>query len=474
MARTKGMLALLPLAVTLLALTAPPALAAGDYPNEVDILAGISMPDKDLLSPEVNQSWGLVGAARYTRFFGDHWGGFLDFTSASYDCGTEVPNVWTRVWRGGAEWSSMPKKNKNWSVTFGAGWEELLPSYGAIYDRSFVSLGFGQRIATTGKGVWRWEIRGDQTVDDGGSNDGAGGKSLLNIHAMLGLGFGFGGTPKDTDGDGVVDRKDKCPNTPMGAIVDASGCPLDGDGDGVYNGIDRCADTPKGVKVDASGCPLDSDADLVADYLDKCPSTPRGVKVDKDGCPVDSDGDSVPDYLDKCPGTPKGVKVDRDGCPPDSDGDGVSDYLDKCPNTARGEKVDSSGCPLSPPPPVHTTAPVFKEGKSLVLEGVNFEYNSSKLTVESRAVLDRVAASLVDWSDVNVEVDGHTDGRGADAFNLKLSQARAESVRDYLVSKGVAASRLAAKGFGETRPIADNKTDEGRAKNRRVELTKTN
>jgi OOP family OmpA-OmpF porin len=234
-------------------------------------------------------------------------------------------------------------------------------------------------------------------------------------------------------------------------------------------------DTPKGVKVDASGCPLDSDADLVADYLDKCPSTPRGVKVDKDGCPVDSDGDGVPDYLDKCPGTPKGVKVDRDGCPPDSDGDGVSDYLDKCPNTARGEKVDSSGCPLAPPPPVRTTAPVFAEGKkSLVLEGVNFENNSSKLTAESRTALDRVAASLVDWSDVNVEVDGHTDGRGADAFNMKLSQARAESVRDYLVSKGVAASRLAAKGFGETRPIADNKTDEGRAKNRRVELTKTN
>ncbi len=196
--------------------------------------------------------------------------------------------------------------------------------------------------------------------------------------------------------------------------------------------------------------------------------------MDHDGCPVDSDGDGVPDYLDKCPGTPKGVQVARDGCPTDSDGDGVPDYLDKCPGTPRGVKVDANGCPIAPPPPpppAHTTEPIFKEGKkSLVLEGVNFEYNSAKLTPASTAILDKVAASLVDWSDVKVEVDGHTDGRGADAYNMKLSQARAEAVRDYLISKGVAASRLTAKGFGKTRPIADNKTDAGRAKNRRVEL----
>ncbi len=137
--------------------------------------------------------------------------------------------------------------------------------------------------------------------------------------------------------------------------------------------------------------------------------------------------------------------------------------------------MDATGCPLPPPPPAHTTAPIFQEGKkSLVLEGVNFEYDSSKLTPASEAVLDKVAASLVDWSEVNLEVGGHTDSRGADAYNMKLSQARAESVLDYLGAKGVAASRLTAKGFGETAPIADNKTDAGRAKNRRVELTQTN
>ena len=103
--------------------------------------------------------------------------------------------------------------------------------------------------------------------------------------------------------------------------------------------------------------PVDSDGDGVPDYLDKCPETPKGVKVDKDGCPVDSDGDGVPDYLDKCPGTPAGVKVDKDGCPLDSDGDGVPDYLDKCPGTPAGVKVDKDGCPAKTTEPAGTAAP---------------------------------------------------------------------------------------------------------------------
>jgi len=151
---------------------------------------------------------------------------------------------------------------------------------------------------------------------------------------------------KDSDGDGVPDDEDECPNTPWGIKVDSHGCPLDADGDGVPDYLDKCPNTPKGVKVDATGCPLDSDGDGVPDYLDKCPNTPPGVKVDVFGCPLDSDGDGVPDYLDKCPNTPKGVKVDATGCPLDSDGDGVPDYLDKCPNTPKGVKVDSFGCPL--------------------------------------------------------------------------------------------------------------------------------
>ncbi len=89
---------------------------------------------------------------------------------------------------------------------------------------------------------------------------------------------------------------------------------------------------------------LDSDGDGVLDNRDKCPGTPKGVKVDDDGCPLDADGDGVPDYLDKCPGTPKGVKVDAVGCPLDTDKDGVYDYLDKCPGTPMGATVDARGC----------------------------------------------------------------------------------------------------------------------------------
>ncbi|MBN2398563.1 MAG: thrombospondin type 3 repeat-containing protein, partial [Deltaproteobacteria bacterium] len=120
----------------------------------------------------------------------------------------------------------------------------------------------------------------------------------------------------------------------------------DSDGDGVPNDTDECPDTPEGVKVDERGCPLDSDGDGVPDYLDKCPGTPKGIEVDCDGCPPDSDGDGVPDYLDRCPGTPTGVKVDEWGCPLDTDGDGVPDHLDKCPGTPKGVKVDEWGCPL--------------------------------------------------------------------------------------------------------------------------------
>jgi OOP family OmpA-OmpF porin len=149
----------------------------------------------------------------------------------------------------------------------------------------------------------------------------------------------------------------------------------------------------------------------------------------------------------------------------------VFDGLDKCPDTPRGAEVDASGCPLPEERP--KAEPLFTpEKKTLVLEGVNFEFNSAKLTPASLTILDKVAASLRDWPEVKVEVGGHTDSVGADAYNAKLSQQRAESVITYLQGAGVAAERMKAKGYGEAKPIADNKTDAGRAKNRRVELTR--
>jgi OOP family OmpA-OmpF porin len=242
------------------------------------------------------------------------------------------------------------------------------------------------------------------------------------IGAVIGAVFCGG---KDTDGDGVKDGKDKCPGTTAGAPVDEFGCEFDDDNDGVVNSEDRCPNTPAGVKVDSSGCEIDSDGDGVGDSKDKCPNTPRGVKVDANGCPLDSDGD------------------------------GVTDDKDKCPNTAKGTPVDNNGCDLS---------------KEYTLHGVNFEFDSATLTSESRAILDEALRILQRHPDLKVEIAGHTDSSGSDEYNQGLSQRRAKSVLDYLVGKGANAANLTAKGYGESQPVADNGSKEGRAQNRRVEF----
>ncbi|MBN2542963.1 OmpA family protein [bacterium] len=157
------------------------------------------------------------------------------------------------------------------------------------------------------------------------------------------------GCPLDSDNDGVFDGIDQCPNTRLRAIVDAIGCPLDTDEDAVYDGIDQCPKTPIGVKVDTLGCPLESDGDGVVDFKDLCPNTPIGAIVDSSGCPFDTDDDGVYDGIDLCPNTQPGIEVNDLGCPKekmDSDGDGIADEFDKCPHTPRGALVDSSGCPL--------------------------------------------------------------------------------------------------------------------------------
>jgi outer membrane protein OmpA-like peptidoglycan-associated protein len=239
----------------------------------------------------------------------------------------------------------------------------------------------------------------------------------------------------------------------------------DDDGDGVANHLDECPDTPKGVTVDAVGCPIDSDGDGVPDYLDKCPDTPAGVKVDADGCPLDSDGDGVPDHLDRCPDTPAGVKVDATGCPLDSDGDGVPDHRDKCPGTPRGTPVDRNGCPI---------AGIEVAGDEWFVRGrVLFDLNRANIKPDAAQVLSRIAAFLIDNPQYQVEIQGNTDGTGPMAWNMKLSEMRAEAVREYLVGKGVAAGRLTTRGFGPHEPIAPNNTAEGRARNRRVDFKPT-
>jgi outer membrane protein OmpA-like peptidoglycan-associated protein len=252
------------------------------------------------------------------------------------------------------------------------------------------------------------------------------------------------------------------------ALLTSHFVPGDADGDSVTDALDRCPDTPQGATVDQQGCPKDSDGDGVFNGIDACPGTPHGASVDSRGCPSDADRDGVPDGIDQCPDTPRGASVDAKGCPSDSDNDGVYDGLDYCPGTPAGKPVDARGCPEP-----GKSAAIFEGGKKkLVLEGVNFETNSAKLTSDSSEALDRVARSLKDWPDVKVEIGGYTDSVGSEAHNLSLSKARAQSVLDYLVKRGIDSSRLVAKGYGETDPIADNGSAAGRAKNRRVELTR--
>jgi len=285
----------------------------------------------------------------------------------------------------------------------------------------------------------------------------------LGMDAMLTFAFGGkAGTPKDSDKDGVPDKTDLCPNTPLGTAVDAGGCPYgDADKDGVTNNVDKCPNTPMGATVDATGCPSDADKDGVYNGIDQCPNTPVGAAVDAKGCPADQDRDGVDNGIDKCPDTPAGAKVNAQGCPLDSDGDGVPDYADKCPGTPAGMKVNADGCPL-----------LFEPGKTaVVLEGVNFASNSAVLDPSSTQTLDKVA-NFVQYNPAGykLEVAGYTSSTGTRAHNMKLSQQRAEAVVAYLVSKGVPASMLVAKGYGPDFPIDTNATAAGRANNRRVEL----
>lgn len=216
---------------------------------------------------------------------------------------------------------------------------------------------------------------------------------------------------------------------------------------------------------------------------------------------VDYDGDGVFDRIDRCPGTPKGCTVDELGCESDSDGDGVCDGLDKCPNTAPGSAVDEQGCsdiqktrmgtsapaappkaveppkPAPPPPakPVSEMERRLMETGSIRLENVYFETNSAVLLPESEATLNEAGQTLEKFGDLQIEVEGHTDTRGAAAHNLKLSQARAEAVRQYLLDHfHLAADHYSAKGYGETRPETQERNDEELLRNRRVVLTVKN
>lgn len=242
---------------------------------------------------------------------------------------------------------------------------------------------------------------------------------------------------KDTDGDGVMDRIDDCPDTAPRVIVDARGCPIDSDEDGIFDGIDECAGTPVGAVVDSLGCPTDSDGDGVFDGIDQCEDTPELAVVDAEGCPIDSDNDGIFDGIDQCPNTPSAVRVDLSGCP----------------------TIDSE-----------EERTLYDTGTlALALE---FESGEADLRAGASADLRVIANAMRKWPDMRLEIGGHTDDRGAEAANQQLSEERAQTVKDYLVDTftWISADRLEVVGYGEEKPVADNATEEGRAQNRRVEF----
>lgn len=313
----------------------------------------------------------------------------------------------------------------------------------------------------------------------------------------------------DSDGDGIIDRKDACPNDPGPATKDprTNGCPPpDRDRDGVPDETDQCPTVPKGDRPDPNklGCPIpDRDGDGVLDAQDQCPTEAQGSDPDpkRPGCPdKDSDADGVVDSKDQCPQKPKGDHPDpgKLGCPDsDTDGDGVYDSVDQCPKVSAGGHPDPAkpGCPLpdrdgdsivdaedacptkpgAPDPnPKKNGCPGLVEirrGLIVINRAVFFANDEAEILKNSYPVLEAVKNALQLQTQITkLQIEGHTDDRGDAAHNTDLSKRRAQSVMQWLVDHGIAAGRLTAEGFGPNRPVADNKTLYGRAKNRRVEF----
>ncbi|MDD5309589.1 MAG: OmpA family protein [Deltaproteobacteria bacterium] len=284
----------------------------------------------------------------------------------------------------------------------------------------------------------------------------------------VGLEASLGGKfePDDRDKDGIEDEKDKCPDQPedKDGFEDEDGCPdADNDGDGVPDVSDKC---PNVAGTRADGCPeTDKDHDGIVDDVDKCPNEAEDKDgfEDEDGCPdEDNDGDGIPDVKDKCPNEAedKDGFEDEDGCPDaDNDGDGIPDVKDKCPNEAAPNTPD--GCPTM----------VRVEGDQIkILQKVYFATDKDTILEKSFPVLEQVATVIKGKKGIKVRVEGHTDNKGKPKRNMDLSNRRAASVVKFFTERGIEADRLVSEGFGDTKPIADNKTETGRAENRRVEF----
>lgn len=357
-------------------------------------------------------------------------------------------------------------------------------AYNGTYDKSdkrtnpgndlIVPVGAGIKFRITSGFAIQYQYTYNFTNNDTRDLVEKGGKDVFGQHSV-GLVFSFG-KAKDSDKDGIADKFDKCPDTPLGVKVDALGCPIDTDNDGTPDYLDKCPDIKGLAKFD--GCP-DTDGDGIPDAQDKCPKVAGLAKFD--GCP-DTDGDGIPDSLDKCPKVAGIAKFN--GCP-DTDGDGVPDAEDECPTVAGTVKgcpdKDKDGipdkddkCPNVPGIAANKGCPEVKAETKKVfaeaLQGIQFETGKDIITKKSYTILDKVVTVMNDNPAYLLEINGHTDNVGDDNKNLILSDKRSVAVKNYLIQKGIAASRLTAKGYGETMPVAPNTTAAGKAQNRRVEF----
>ena len=307
---------------------------------------------------------------------------------------------------------------------------------GSLYGRAMANLGFpffqlGKVDFTDGRGTY--------------------------THYTAGLVYEWGNKPKpapakaaepvsiDTDGDGIVDKEDKCPT--VKGVRANNGCPLDTDGDGIIDAEDRCP-TVAGVRENA-GCPADADGDGIIDAEDKCP-TVAGVKANQ-GCPADTDGDGIIDSEDACPNVAGIASLKGCPAPKDADGDGVIDAEDLLPNVAG--LVALQGVP-----------------ENLV---IYFDTDQFSLTAESIALLDPVSALLKAQPSLKLKLTGHTDSRQSVQYNVELSKNRVFETRKYLIKHGLDVKRMKVAWFSELVPAAPNKTVDGMKLNRRVELKMT-
>jgi OmpA-OmpF porin, OOP family len=383
-------------------------------------------------------------------------------------------------------WGSRINSGKDYPTIVGVGARFYLSNTLSInYQATFGFMGTAHNNPQTNNGI------------------AATGNDQFMLH-MVGVGMNLG-RGKDADKDGISDKMDKCPNTPLKTTVDENGCPLDKDGDGVEDYKDKCPDL-FGL-ASTNGCP-DSDKDGIADSEDQCPNEAGSFELK--GCP-DADGDGIIDSKDKCPnifgtlamnGCPDkdndGVTDSDDLCPdlpgtmqtqgcPDSDKDGIHDGIDKCPNSPG--TAEHFGCPdtdkdgifddvdrcinLVGVPENQGCPEIKKETKQLfekALQGIQFETGKATIKAVSFPILNAIVKVMRENPTYKLQIGGHTDNVGEDEMNMTLSQDRATEVSKYLISHGVDPLRVSAKGYGETTPVDTNDSVNGRTRKRRVEF----